>query len=122
MGIGTYGQLPGINPGQTSGGVLRLYGRQPVTLDPALAGDANSTEYIDKIFSGLVTLNDKLEIRSGAGPKLGRERRPARFTPSTCATGLKFQDGTPVTADDFKYSVERITDTGHRLAGRQLVR
>jgi oligopeptide transport system substrate-binding protein len=120
VGIGTYltpGQLHGINPGQTSTNVLRLYGREPVTLDPALAGDANSTEFIDKIFSGLVALNDKLEIVPELAQSWDVNDGGTVYT-FHLRDGLKFQDGTPVTADDFKYSVERITDpaTGSQVA------
>jgi len=43
-------------------GSLYVYGREPVTLDPALAGDANSHEYIAKIFSGLVRMSSDLEV------------------------------------------------------------
>jgi oligopeptide transport system substrate-binding protein len=120
VGIGTYlapGQLPGINPGQASTGVLRLYAREPVTLDPALAGDANSTEFIDKIFSGLVALNDKLEIV----PELAQNwdvSQDGKVYTFHLRDGLKFQDGAPVTAADFKYTVERMTDpaTGSQVA------
>jgi oligopeptide transport system substrate-binding protein len=48
---------------QASGGSgnLNLYGSDPYTLDPALAGDSSSVEYIVQIFSGLVKLDDSLE-------------------------------------------------------------
>ncbi len=120
VGIGTYlapGQVSGVNPGQTSGNVLRLYGRQPVTLDPALAGDANSTEYIDKIYSGLVALNDKLEIVPDLAKSWDVSGGGTVYT-FHLRDGLKFQDGSPVTAQDFKYSVERMTDpaTGSQVA------
>lgn len=119
VGVGTYltpGQRSAVQPAQSTG-VLRLYGRQPVTLDPALAGDANSTEFIDKIFSGLVTLNDKLEIV----PELAKSwdvSDGGKVYTFHLRDGLKFQDGTPVTAEDFKYSVERMTDpaTGSQVA------
>jgi oligopeptide transport system substrate-binding protein len=43
------------------GGVLKLYGIDPITLDPAVSGDMTSHEYIAQIFSGLVRLDDNLE-------------------------------------------------------------
>jgi oligopeptide transport system substrate-binding protein len=120
VGIGTYlapGQTTGRHPGQASTGVLRLYAREPVTLDPALAGDANSTEFIDKIFSGLVALDEKLEIVPELAEKWDVSEGGKVYT-FHLRDGLKFQDGAPVTADDFKYTVERLTDpaTGSQVA------
>jgi peptide/nickel transport system substrate-binding protein/oligopeptide transport system substrate-binding protein len=43
-------------------GELRLFGPDPVTLDPACASDAGSAEYIVEIFSGLVSFNRDLEL------------------------------------------------------------
>src|SRR5512133_3657212 len=60
--VGVSGYLLPTQWAQTGQNTLRLYGREPVTLDPALAGDANSTEYIDKIFSGLVGFDEKMEV------------------------------------------------------------
>ena len=108
---------PVRTPVRRSTGVLRLYAREPVTLDPALAGDANSTEFIDKIFSGLVALNEKLEIVPELAENWDVSEGGKVYT-FHLRDGLKFQDGAPVTADDFKYSVERLTDpaTGSQVA------
>ena len=43
-------------------GQLRLSGSDPVTLDPHLATDAGSAEYIVEIYSGLVTISPDLEL------------------------------------------------------------
>ena len=43
-------------------GRLRLGSVDPVTLDPHLATDAGSAEYIVEIFSGLVRISPELEI------------------------------------------------------------
>src|SRR5438105_13425831 len=43
-------------------GKLRLPGADPLTLDPALATDAGSAEYIVEIYSGLMTISPKLDI------------------------------------------------------------
>ncbi len=43
-------------------GELRLFGGDPITLDPACASDAASAEYIVELFSGLVTFDKDLNI------------------------------------------------------------
>ena len=43
-----------------TGGVLNLYGIDPLTLDPAVAGDGPSNAYVIQPFSGLVRLDDNL--------------------------------------------------------------
>ena len=48
--------------GTSGGGELDLFGAAPTTLDPALCGDATSASYIVELFSGLVTLNEELEV------------------------------------------------------------
>src|SRR3990170_2704297 len=43
-------------------GELRLFGPDPITLDPACASDAGSAEYIVEIFSGLVSFDRDLNV------------------------------------------------------------
>src|SRR3990172_386921 len=43
-------------------GELRLFGADPITLDPACASDAGSAEYIVEIFSGLVSFDKDLNL------------------------------------------------------------
>ena len=89
-----------------TGDTLYLYGIDPYTLDPATAGESTSIDYIMSIFSGLVRLSDDLQPEpdlaadwsvSEDGRVYTFELRPDAF----------FQDGRPVTAEDFKYSWER---------------
>ncbi|MCR4394417.1 MAG: peptide ABC transporter substrate-binding protein, partial [Dehalococcoidales bacterium] len=40
--------------GQTGWGVLNLYSIDPLTLDPAIASEMSSHEYISQIYSGLL--------------------------------------------------------------------
>jgi ABC-type transport system substrate-binding protein len=91
--------------------VLRLPGGQggggdPPTLDPALAGDAESAVYIAEIFSGLVTLDQNLKVVPDVAEKwqVSDDRTVYTFT---LRQNVKFHDGRPVTAQDFKYSFER---------------
>ncbi len=102
-------------------GTLNLRGQAPVTLDPALAGDSNSTEYIMKIFSGLVSLEEDLEIR----PELAKEwdiSEDGTVYTFYLREEAIFHNGKPVTADDVKYSIERACDpeTGSTVASSYL--
>ncbi len=95
---------------------LNLRGDEPITLDPALASDVASAEYIEKIFSGLVTLNKDLEVV----PDIAKDWDVEDGTVYTfyLREDVVFHDGKPVTAEDFKYSIERACDpeTGSTVA------
>lgn len=108
-------------PQPRKSGTLNLRGQEPVTLDPALAGDSNSTEYILKIFSGLVGLDEDLEIR----PELAKDwdiSEDGTVYTFYLREEAVFHDGKPVTADDVKYSMERSCDpeTGSAVASSYL--
>ena len=99
-------------------GVLRLYAQEPITLDPALAGDANSAEMISKIFSGLVGLDENLEVVPELAESWELSEDGTVYT-FHLRDGINFQDGRPITAQDFKYTIERALDpeTRSRVAG-----
>lgn len=100
---------------------LRLPGGDPPTLDPALTQDATSAGYIVELFSGLVTIGQDLKI----APDLAKEWKVSpdgKTYTFTLRDDAKFQDGKPVTARDFKYSIERACDrkTGSVVADTYL--
>jgi oligopeptide transport system substrate-binding protein len=102
-------------------GVLNLYGTDPYSLDPAVASDANSHQYVGLIFNGLVQLDDKLQPAAdiASGWKISDDRMTYTFT---LRKDVTFQDGKKVTAADFKYSWERACDpaTGSGIAATYL--
>ncbi len=94
---------------------LRMAGSDPITLDPALAGDAGSARYIVEIFGGLVTLDRDLQIV----PDLAEswEVSPDGLTYTFhIRPDAKFHDGKPVTANDFKYSLDRTAKLGQTVS------
>ncbi|MCW5879639.1 MAG: hypothetical protein KIS91_01670, partial [Anaerolineae bacterium] len=100
---------------------LRLPGGDPPTLDPALTQDATSAGYIVEMFSGLVTIGQDLKI----APDLAKEWKVSpdgKTYTFTLRDDAKFHDGKPVTARDFKYSIERACDrkTGSVVADTYL--
>lgn len=100
-------------PPSTSGkNVLRLPARgsgDPPTLDPALAGDADSAYYVVEIYSGLVTLDKNLKIVPDLAERWEISSDGKTYT-FYLRKEAKFHDGRPVTAQDFKYSIERTTN------------
>ncbi len=90
--------------------VLRLPGGDPITLDPALASDAESASYIVEIFSGLVTLDRDLNVVPDVAQSVDVSDDGKTYT-FKLRTNANFHDGSRrVTANDFKYSMERSLD------------
>jgi oligopeptide transport system substrate-binding protein len=116
--------LPSISKTTTSGtvgGNLNLYGTDPFTLDPALAADGVSNEYILQIFSGLVKLDDNLEPVPDIAS--GWDISPDGLTYTFhLRQDVSFQDGRKVTASDFIYAWERAASpsTGSTTAATYL--
>ncbi len=85
---------------------LRLASGDPVTMDPHLASDALSAEYIVEVFGGLVTITPDLEI--GLDLAESWEVSDDRLTYTfTLRPDVVFHSGRRVTADDVKWSLER---------------
>jgi oligopeptide transport system substrate-binding protein len=96
-----------------SNGVLRMSGVEPDTLDPAVAQDVVSWTYLLQIYSGLVRLDDKLQVVPDLAQSwtVSPDRRTYTFT---LRSDARFQDGRPITAADVKYSLERALDPATR--------
>jgi oligopeptide transport system substrate-binding protein len=92
-----------------AGNTLRLPGAEPPSLDPALAGDADSAGYVAEIYSGLVTLDQNLKVVPDIAEKwdVSQDRKTYTFH---LRQNVKFHNGQPLTAQDFKYSIERAAD------------
>ena len=93
-------------PEETGQGTLRLYGIDPITLDPGVSGEMTSHEYIAQIFGGLVRLNDELEIVPDIAESWDISNDSKTYT-FYLREDVEFHDGREVKADDFKFSWER---------------
>ncbi len=92
-------------------GELRLVGADPLTLDPACTSDVSSAEYIMEIFSGLVTFDRDLKLVPDIAESLPEISDDGTVYTFHLRRGVKFHDGSrQVTADDFKFSMERSLD------------
>ena len=84
---------------------LFQYWGEIVTIDPALT-QRGAGGIVGAIFSGLVTLNNRLEVAAdlAEGWEVSDDRTVYTFT---LRDNARFHDGRAVTAHDFKYSWER---------------
>jgi len=106
---------------EPQGSVLNLYNIDPLTLDPALASDVYSSEYILQIFGGLVRLGEDLSLQ----PDIARRwevSSDGRTYTFWLREDASFHDGRAVTARDFKYAWERACapETGSQTAATYL--
>ena len=85
---------------------LNLIQMEPMTLDPAISSESTSHLYISQLFSGLVKLDEDLNIVPDIAEKWTVSDDEKTYT-FTLKEGVKFHDGKEVTAQDFKYSWER---------------
>ncbi len=104
-----------------SGATLNLSNSDPITLDPALAADSTSDMYIVQLFSGLVRLDQNLQVAPDIASSWDISNSGKTYT-FHLRQDVKFDDGKPVTAADFKYSWERALSpsTGSSTAGTYL--
>jgi oligopeptide transport system substrate-binding protein len=79
------------------------------SLDPAIVNDEFSNDAVDRVFTGLVQLNDKLEVvdQLAASHSIGADGTTYTFK---LRPNLKFSDGTPLTSSDVAYSIDRAFD------------
>ncbi|MFO7696375.1 MAG: peptide ABC transporter substrate-binding protein [Anaerolineae bacterium] len=88
------------------GGVLRLAGELPPTLDPAMVQDSSSALYAVHLFSGLVSLSADLEIVPDLATAWDLENDGRTYVFHLDPDAV-FADGTPISAQDVVYSWER---------------
>jgi len=95
-------QLP-----QRVAGELRLFGGDPISLDPACASDADSAAYIVELFSGLVSFDKDLKIIPDIAESWDTSGDGKVYT-FHLRKNVEFHDGSRrVVAADFKFSMER---------------
>lgn len=100
---------PGIGedlPARESG-ELRLFGPDPLIIDPACASDAGSARYIVEIFSGLVSFDRDLNLIPDIAESWETSDDGAVYTFNLRNNVLFHDSSRRVTAADFKFSIER---------------
>src|SRR5581483_5361705 len=79
------------------------------TFDPALAVDGPSIRAIDMVFTGLVTLDSKLQAQDQLAASHSVSADGLTWT-FKLRPNLKFSDGTSLTSSDVAYSLDRALD------------
>ena len=88
------------------GGVFRRLMGDPPTLDPHLTGDTTSAQVVVEVFSGLVTISTDLELIPDIAHRWDIDEGGTVYT-FHLRDDVNFHNGKPVTAGDFKWSVQR---------------
>ncbi len=96
----------GGSAAEPASGRIRLASNDPVTLDPHVAGDALSAEYIVEIFGGLVTLDQDLNIQLDLAESFEVSDDGRTYT-FILRDDVRFHNGRRVTAEDVAWSIER---------------
>lgn len=84
-------------------------GAMPTELDPQLAIDSSSIRVIDDLFEGLVSFDQSNETIPGLAKSWSVSSDDKVYT-FHLRDGLKFSDGSPITADDIVFSWRRLVD------------
>ncbi|MBM3940126.1 MAG: peptide ABC transporter substrate-binding protein [SAR202 cluster bacterium] len=116
----TYGEAIGVMldsltlfPPSTAGvnrdGALTMAGGNPTTLDPAMARESSSISYIMNLFSGLVRFDESVRLQPDLASRWEVDPSGTVYT-FFLRDAIAFHDGRPITADDFKYSIERAAE------------
>ena len=90
------------------GGVFRRLWSDPPTLDPHLTSDTTSAGIVVEVFSGLVTLNTNLQLVPDLAESWTID--DGMVYTFKLRPNARFHNGKPVTAGDFKWSLERAAD------------
>lgn len=89
--------------------LFMIPGAEPPTMDPHLSGDATSAEYVVEIYSGLMAIDNELHLIPDLAHSYDVSADGLVYTFSLRDDAV-FQDGKPITANDFKWSFERACD------------
>ena len=106
----TSGSTAGSTAGGTNtAGFTVQYGSNPETLDPALNRAIDASNTIITIFEPLLLINENNEVIGGQAESWEASEDGLTWT-FTMRDGLKWSDGTDLTAKDFEYSFKRMAN------------
>ena len=106
----TSGSTAGSTAGGTNtAGFTVQYGSNPETLDPALNSAIDGANTIITIFEPLLLINENNEVIGGQAESWEASEDGLTWT-FTMRDGLKWSDGTDLTAKDFEYTFKRMVN------------
>ncbi len=93
---------------ERGGGIMRLnLSSDPLTLDPAMSTDATSNEVVAQLFEGLVQFDKGANVIPGIAWHWNISPDGLTWT-FHLKKGVKFHNGRELTAEDVKYTLERL--------------
>lgn len=99
-------------PKPPRGGVLRLIQEMPERLDPLRADSVYESLVVNQIFDGLVALDPGLHVVPALASTWTISRDGLTYT-FLLRRDVRFQDGSPFTADDVVFTVRRLLSPEH---------
>lgn len=99
----------GVHAQSASGGTLRVGWTPPISLDPALYGDAPDESIGVAVYDYLYTINQHAELVPSLAKSSSVSSDGLTYT-LTLQSGVKFKDGSAFTADDVKFTIQRLED------------
>ena len=118
MTLPAYAQDAGLDPeAQTGGSIVITYKDDVATLDPAIGYDWQNWSMIKSIFDGLMDyVPGTTELRPGLAESYEISEDGLVYTFKLRA-GVKFHNGREMTAEDVKYSLDRMTNPATQSPG-----
>lgn len=104
----------GSSSGPSSKLLTVALSHDPQSLDPMVDSSGETQNILHNVFDSLVVANDQLQ-QTGDLATSWKFVAPSSWD-FTLRSGVKFQDGTPVTAADVKYSFDRILNPANNSA------
>ena len=105
---GTASSAAGSSTGSVNtAGFTVQYGPNPETLDPSLNSAVDGANTIITIFEPLLIINENNEVIGGQAESWEESEDGLTWT-FTMKDGLKWSDGSDLTAKDFEYSFKRL--------------
>jgi ABC-type oligopeptide transport system substrate-binding subunit/class 3 adenylate cyclase len=92
---------------------LRLAVEEPLTLDPGMVGDDVSRFIVTQLFRGLVEVDPDCNVLPAVAARWEVANGGTRYV-FHLREGLRWNDGTPLTAGDFEYGWKRNLDPATR--------
>lgn len=98
-------------PPPDAGGILRMFGQPPMSLDPPDVNSVYESLPIGQIFDGLVALDADLSVSPRLAEVWTISRDGLVYT-FTLRPEVRFHDGTPLVAADVVHTFRRVLDPG----------
>lgn len=106
------GSTPAKQEPKVQGKMIHASSGDPVNFNPILQSDTTSGWVVDRVFSGLVDINEKLEVSPDIATEWSSSSDGLQWT-FKLRNDVKFHDGKPLTAEDVAYTYNSIKDKGY---------